>query len=502
MQITVKNPCTVDGVSYPAGSHTVSDTIGAKLIELGRAVNNFPKNPAVPAMVEIDPLTGRIKVSGIAQKLPKAVGAVICDWANNGSLVLNGSSPVGSLAALDAAVLIEGAPALKCTMGNSGTFIADFTLTNPVSLSKFKSIQIPLIITCNETAAGFGTSGSPFQVWIATASGKSFRLKCEFDGVPPGKQHTFSVSRTLINGSFVPSTALVAFAAGATAWTDLDGTETVTKVSIVVGTGATSVSYPVWVGPIKADVRTVGRVVIRMDGEYSSQYSIIKPMLDKYGFKATLALTTADIGTAGRMTLDQVKEMVGQSHEPGHHTFDSTKVNGYVNATDWPSSAVIAADLKNQWDFFRTQGWDRGFGKCVAGFAESFASTVSMARQKLVLAGLLAGGAECWCKSTHLYTQQNAVGNKALKSFMIRGSIQITNTAIPQDIINIIDQAEASGELAVITIHRAVADDVTPGSLEMTTSNMRTWIDYLGAREAAGGVVVQPLGEVIDECFN
>ena len=272
-----------------------------------------------------------------------------------------------------------------------------------------------------------------------------------------------------------------------------------TKVSVVVGTGASSVSYPVWVGTIKADIRTIGRVVIRMDGEYSSQYSIVKPLLDKYGFKASMALTTADIGTNGRMTLAQIKEMVGAGHEPIHHTFDSTKINGYVNATDWPTAAVIAADLKNQWDFFRSQGWDRGFGKCVAGYAESFVSTVSMARQKLVLAGLLAGGAECWCKSTHLYTQQNTVGNKALKSFMVRGSIQITNTAFPQDIINIIDQAEHSGELAVITIHRAVADGVTPGALEMTAGNMQTWIDYLGSRSTAGGVVVQTLGDALGE---
>lgn len=463
----------------------------------------FEASGWVPAAVRATKsLTGRIAIPGVLQKMPKALGAVICDWSNNGTLALNGSSPVGSTAALDPTVLIDGAPSLKCVMGNSGTFIADFTLTNPVSLSKFKTIQIPVKITCNESSAGFGTAASPFAVWLYAASGKVFRVKMDFDGVAPGQLHVFSVSRTLTNGSFVPSTALVQFASGATAWTDLDGTETITKISIVVGTGAASVGYPVWVGQVKDDVRTVGRVVIRMDGEYASQYNIIKPLLDKFGFKASLALATADIGAAGRMTLAQIKEMVGQGHEPIHHTFDSTKVNGYVNATDWPSSAVIAADLKNQWDFFRAQGWDRGIGKCVAGFAETFTSTVNATRQKLVLAGLMAGGAECWCKSTHLYTQQNAVGNRSLRSFMIRGSIQITNTATPADIINIIDQAEASGELAVITIHRAVADDATPGSLEMKAGDMQAWIDYLGARAAAGGVLVQPLGDVLDECFN
>lgn len=451
---------------------------------------------------QTNPLTGRLRFSSHETPVQKTPGAIVADWTNNGALTLNAGSPAGSSAALDTAVLIDGVPALKCVCGNSGTYIADFTLTNPVSMSKFKSIQIPVIITCSESASGFGTSAAPFQIWLTAASGKSFRIKCEFAGIPPGKQHVFSVSRVLTNGSFVPATGLVLFSSGATGWADLDGAETITKVSVVVATGASSVGYPVWVGSIRTDARTVGRVSIRMDGEYSSQYSLVKPLLDKYGFKASLALTTADVGGAGRMTLAQIAEMVGNGHEPIHHTYDSTKTNGYVNATDWPSSAVIAADLKNQWDYFRTQGWDRGIGKCVAGFAESFISTVNQARQKLVLAGLLAGGAECWTESTNLYAQQMSLGNGKVAPFMLRGAIQITSTNVAADLTNIIDQVEASGEWAIITIHRAVADDATPGSLEMKAGLIDTWMAYAAARQAAGGILVQPLGEVFDECFK
>lgn len=63
MQITVKNPCTVDGVRYASGSQTVPDSAGAKLVELGRAINDFPDNPAVPIMGEINPVTGGIRIS-------------------------------------------------------------------------------------------------------------------------------------------------------------------------------------------------------------------------------------------------------------------------------------------------------------------------------------------------------------------------------------------------------------------------------------------------------
>ena len=449
-----------------------------------------------------NPITGGVRFLNGATPIQKTAGAVVCDWARNGTLTLNGGSPAGSSAALDTTVQIDGQSALKCVCGNSGTFIADFTLTNPVSLSKMTSIQIPVVITSCESAAGFGTAASPLQVWLTTASAKTIRLKCDFDGVAPGQQHTFSVSRTLTNGSYVPSSALVLFSSGATGFDDLDGTETITKVSVVVGTGAASVGYPVWVGPIRSDARTVGRVSFRLDGEYTSQYSMIKPLLDQYGLKASLALTTADIGGSGRMPLTQIAELVGQGHEPVHHTYDSTKTNGYVNATDWPSAAVIAADLRNQWDFFREQGWDRGFGICVAGFAEAFASGVANARQALVLAGLKSGGAKCWVKSTNLYTQQPSLGNRRTAPFMLRGAIQTTSTNTVSDITNIIDQAEASGEWAIITIHRAVADSATPSALEMKISDLANAIAYAATRQSAGGILVQPIGEVLDDCFR
>lgn len=447
-------------------------------------------------------LTGRIRLSGGPTSIQKTPGAVICDWSTNGALALNGSSPAGSSAAIDSTVQIDGQSALKCVCGNSGTFIADFTLTNPVSLSKMKSLQIPVVITSCESAAGFGTAASPLQIWLTTSSSKSIRLKCDFDGIAPGQQHTFSVSRTLTNGTYVPATALVMFASGSTGFADLDGAETITKVSVVVGTGAASASYPVWVGPIRSDARTVGRVSFRLDGEYASQYSMIKPLLDQYGLKASLALTTADIGGSGRMTLAQIAEMVGQGHEPIHHTYDSTKTGGYVNATDWPSAAAISADLRNQWDFFRAQGWDRGFGICVAGFAEAFASSVANARQALVLAGLKSGGAKCWVKSTNLYTQQPSLGNKRTAPFMLRGAIQTTSTNTVSDITNTIDQAEASGEWAIITIHRVVADAATPGAQEMRVSDIAAAIAYAASRQTAGGILVQPIGEVWDDCFR
>jgi len=68
-------------------------------------------------------------------------------------------------------------------------------------------------------------------------------------------------------------------------------------------------------------------------------------------------------------------------------------VNGYVNATDWPTSASIAEDIRLQWSLFKGNGWMRGIGVAVMAFAESFnGATVTEARQKLIRDGLVSGG--------------------------------------------------------------------------------------------------------------
>jgi hypothetical protein len=421
-------------------------------------------------------------------------GGVICDWQPATGTLAMVSTDAGDDVALDTTLWIDDKNPIKCTFSNaaSGTYIARFTFANAISLKNLKTIQVPVQISSNHTASGVGISTAHFQVWLTLSGGGTIRLLMDFDGIPPGERHVFSWSRSSAAG-------MVTFAGGATAWTDLDS-QTVTRLDIVQATIAASVGYPVWIGPVRADGRTTGRVSICMDGEYSSQYTILKPILDLYGFKTSLSITNSDIGGSGRMTLAQIDEMYDDGHECIHHTYDATKTNGYLNATDWPSSAVIAADIRDQWAYFRTQGWMRGIGKAVSAMAEPFDKGITEARQKLVLAGMRAAGVECHRRGVNLYTTQMPVAHNAVKPFMLRGSVQIASTHSASDIQTIIDQAESSGEWAIITIHRAVAS--SPSGLEMTTANFETWLAYLAARVAAGGVLVQPLGEVYDECFH
>lgn len=428
-------------------------------------------------------------------RVEKSVGGVFCDWQTSTGTLAMVSTDANDDVALDTAVTLDGLPTVKTTFSDAatGTYIAGFTFTNAVSLKNFRTISVPVKITSLLTAGNVGITAAPFQIWLMLTGGKSIRMQCDFANIPPGGWHVFTFSRSSPAG-------LVSFGGGAS-WADLDSI-TIASVRIVQGTVTASNSYPVWVGGLRVDARTTGHVSIVMDGEYISQYTLIRPLLDRHQFKTSLAIVNSNIGASSDyMTLANIDRMYDEGHECIHHTYDGTKGNGYVNASDWASSAVIADDINQQWEYFRDQGWDRGIGKAVNAFANCFVEGTATARQQLIQSAFRMAGVECSRASVGLYTTQMQLGYKPPGSYHhLRGAVQISNTSTAADITTIIDQAEFDGTWAIITVHRAVAS--SPGSLEMTTANFETWLEYLATRVAAGGVSVAPMGEVYDRFYR
>jgi len=431
---------------------------------------------------------------GIRPKTRKNIGASVCDWqATAGSISL--SAGTGAACALDSTVTLYGKPAVKCTFSTaaSDTFIATFTLTNPVRLRDVQTIQVPILFTSNLTSNGIA---APFQVWLQTSNSKSIRMQLYFQYYQSGVWNTWSFNRS--SASVITNTMAELDAAGVT----------ITSVKIVAITNATAAnSNPIWVGEITADARAEkGRVSIVMDGEYTSQYTKIFPLLKQYGFRASLAITNSEIGLAGHMNEVQLGEMNDAGNELIHHTFNASKAGGYGNATDWPAAADISEDMRAQWAYFAAKGWTRGIGYCVWGFTYGFNGTYTQARQDLVAAGLKNGGAIAVRKSGPYNSEASAgamlvpMVKAPVNPLVVDGAIQITSTHTAQDIKNIIDTAERTGQWAIITVHRAV--DASPGSLEMLTSDFAGWMAYLAQRSVAGGVIVEPFGEAYNAIYN
>jgi peptidoglycan/xylan/chitin deacetylase (PgdA/CDA1 family) len=237
-----------------------------------------------------------------------------------------------------------------------------------------------------------------------------------------------------------------------------------------------------------------------LDGCYISQYTLMRPIFDAYGIKVSLAVVNSFIGSgASYMTLAQVDQMYDEGHECIHHTYDGTKQNGYANATDWTSAAAIADDIGQQWAYFRTQGWLSGVGFAVDAFSNPFAKTVTASRQALLKAAFSMAGVRCSRASVALYTTQMSLGYHGVRPYFLRGAIQVTSTDTAASIKAVIDQAEANGEWAIITLHRAVASGA--GSLETTTAILEEVCAYAAQRVADGNLMVGPMGQAYNRHF-
>lgn len=76
-------------------------------------------------------------------------------------------------------------------------------------------------------------------------------------------------------------------------------------------------------------------VIITFDDGRSSVLTTAKPLLEKYGYTATLFLITGSVGKKGSLTWDQVKQLVAAGYEVGSHTvthLNLTKRNGTLQA--------------------------------------------------------------------------------------------------------------------------------------------------------------------------
>jgi peptidoglycan/xylan/chitin deacetylase (PgdA/CDA1 family) len=63
-------------------------------------------------------------------------------------------------------------------------------------------------------------------------------------------------------------------------------------------------------------------VILTFDDGYKSQYSNAKPILDKYGFKATFSIVCNYVGRDNRMTWEEIKSLQQEGHDIASHTMN------------------------------------------------------------------------------------------------------------------------------------------------------------------------------------
>jgi peptidoglycan/xylan/chitin deacetylase (PgdA/CDA1 family) len=75
-------------------------------------------------------------------------------------------------------------------------------------------------------------------------------------------------------------------------------------------------------------------IMLTFDDTKLDQYTVAKPVMEKYGFKGVFFLMTVSIGRPNYMTKAQIKELSDQGHVIGSHTYDHHNVKKY-EGKDW-----------------------------------------------------------------------------------------------------------------------------------------------------------------------
>ncbi len=75
-------------------------------------------------------------------------------------------------------------------------------------------------------------------------------------------------------------------------------------------------------------------VMLTFDDTDLPQYTIAKPVMEKYGYKGLFFIMTVSLGRPNYMSKDQVKQLSDAGHEIGSHTWDHKNIKKFTD-TDW-----------------------------------------------------------------------------------------------------------------------------------------------------------------------
>ena len=79
-------------------------------------------------------------------------------------------------------------------------------------------------------------------------------------------------------------------------------------------------------------------IMLTFDDTDDDQYTVVRPTLDKYGFKAVYFIMTVSIGKKGKftdyMTSEQIKQLSDEGNIIGSHTYDHKNFKKYTGK-DW-----------------------------------------------------------------------------------------------------------------------------------------------------------------------
>jgi hypothetical protein len=456
------------------------------------SINKFNITDVVTS--QTNPLTGEISYSAGGQKVfsPEpglSNGIVVCDFASNGAMGATSGS-AGATASLDPAMLHNGLPMMKYTMGAEGTFQATFTFTTPITLAQLKTLQIPIRINRNTKDDASANLWSTATLWFNVSSGGRVQYPLSMSGWRSGATNVVSMAP----GNATQGWSFASGPVNTSIWDTNTGTISSINFVIVVNAGREEYE-PIWIGPITRSARRKGVVCIDMDGAYSSSDRWMLPMLQSQGLRARLNLNHMNVGQSGYMTYAQLDRAYAAGNSMGSHLHRASVGNGY---SDFTSEDAIYADIAAGYANLAAKGYTRdNYTHVRGGSINDFSGNVPHTKQQMIIAAHARAGTKAARVGSVVgggYTRLQSTAGQ-FDTNNVQGAIQVTSTTTAADLTTIVDHARDRGEMAIILFHRTVA--ATPGSLEMLNSEFDIFAKYLSAQVQTGAVLNQTFGEAL-----
>jgi len=245
----------------------------------------------------------------------------------------------------------------------------------------------------------------------------------------------------------------------------------------VLGNSLTPVT--VWVNAVGSYPRRQafpkGCVSFACDDGRLSQYTRMAPTLDKYGYGATAYVIVEALGTAAKMTYDQVKELEDfHRWEIGGHAYTSAAHNNGMTTLTLPDLDVELRNLRN----WLQQGNHKA--------ADLFAYPLGFDNPDVV------DVVSRYFVNARQITRAPFQNADLDQPYRMRSNSM--SSSDPLSVAKVwIDKAAANGTWLTITMHDIV--DGTPAAgTEWNTADFQALVDYV----AASGVEVMPVGAALD----
>lgn len=218
-----------------------------------------------------------------------------------------------------------------------------------------------------------------------------------------------------------------------------------------------------------------GCVSFACDDGRLTQYTRMAPTLDKYGYGATAYVIVEALGTAAKMTYDQVKELEKfHRWEIGGHAYTSNAHNNGMTSLSLPDLDVEIRKLRD----WLQQGNHKG--------ADLFAYPLGFDNPDVVEV-----------VSRYFVNARQIVRAPFQNADLDQPYRMRSNSMSSSDPLSVakvwVDKAAANGTWLTITMHDIV-DGAPAAGTEWPTADWNALVDYV----AASGVEVMPVGAALD----